>query len=121
MVAIKVQRSIGETQRRNAEREIQLKQENASFEERIEEDRLVAAAIPFLGCQDSVQRAAALQLVGPKHAQSFAAIIAQRCNLAPRARLELKQIQEQSYVPAGGQRPTETFPEKLWLCHANRR
>jgi hypothetical protein len=99
LTAVLVQRSIAETQRINAERDIQLKQDNAQFQERTEASRLAASLIPYLKCDDAVQQSAGLKLLAPKEGNLFGQAIAEKCtNLAPQAKSEISHFREESAV-----------------------
>jgi len=97
--AVRVQRSIAEIQRINGERDIQLKQDNARFQEKTEAARLAASLIQFLKCPDDLQRTAALRLLAADSAKLFAEVISDKCtNLTPQAKNEIRRFHEQSVI-----------------------
>lgn len=97
--AVSVQRSIAEIQGINGERDIRLRQANASFQEKTEAARLAASVIQYLKCSDDLQRAAALRLLAPDHARLFAEVISEKCtNLTPQAKNDIVRFQEQSTI-----------------------
>jgi hypothetical protein len=97
--AVRVQRSIAEIQRTNGERDIQLKQDNARFQEKTEAARLAASLVQFLKCPDDLQRTTALRLLAPDHAKLFAEVISDKCtNLTPQAKNDISRFHEQSTI-----------------------
>jgi hypothetical protein len=101
-LAFIVQRSIADNQRANSLEDLALKQKTYMHQRESDEARLAASLIPFLRCNDDVQRAAALRLLSesaPAQGEHFSEILLQKCTrLSPPLRTEVIRIQEQSRI-----------------------
>jgi ABC-type thiamine transport system substrate-binding protein len=80
--AVAVQRSVANNQKANSLEDLALKHKTFDQQKELDEARLAASLIPFLKCNDDLQRASALQLLSksaPTHAVILGGLLLQKC------------------------------------------
>jgi len=112
--AVGVQRSVADNQKTNSFEDLALKHKNFDQQRETDEARLAASLIPFLRCNDDLQRASALQLLSkaaPGYGVLFGELLLQKCpGMSSPQRTEVSDLKKQS----GIQKDIQDFAVLLW-------
>lgn len=103
--AVSVQRSVAENQKANSLEDLAIKHKTFEHQREMDEAHLAASLIPFLKCNDDLQRASALELLSkdaPSRGVLLSDLLLQKCVALPAPqRNEVVRIQEQSRIQQG--------------------
>lgn len=108
--AYKVQAAAAEAQRANAERDIELKQEDARFKEEAESARVATSVLPYLKCTADLQQEVSLSLLTERYRTVFLERISDTCrDLAPQTKERIINAREKSVSGAEAERFKRTL------------
>lgn len=100
--AVNVQRSLADSQKANSLQDLAIKQKMYEHQRDLDAAHLAVTLIPFIKCNDDLQRASALELLSkdaPSHGVIFGDLLLRKCaNLPTLQRNEVTRIKERSRV-----------------------
>jgi zona occludens toxin (predicted ATPase) len=103
--AYRVQAAAAETQRANAERDIELKQEDARFKEEAESARVATSVLPYLKCTADLQQEISLSLLTERYRTIFLDKITDTCkDLSPQTKEHIINARKESVSGAEAER-----------------